>query len=329
MSEMTYRPLGPSGLMVSTVGLGTNAFGARIDATQTQAVVDAALDEGVTLFDTADTYGLGASEELLGKALGSRRDDVVVATKFGMDMRGANGPDWGARASRRYVRRAVEASLRRLGTDRIDLYQLHQPDLVTPIAETLEALSELVTEWKVRYVGCSNFAAWEVVDAHWTAVTSGLRPFVSAQNEYSLYNRAAEEELLPALSHLGMSLIAYFPLAYGLLTGKYRRGESAPEGSRLGAEGQAHRLANADWDRIEALEAFAAERGVDILDVAMGGLAAQPAVGSVIAGATKPEQVRANVRAGLWEPSAEDLEALADVNAGRGVGMTHASFTRR
>src|SRR3954466_15798334 len=228
MSDMTYRPLGQSGLMVSVVGLGCNAFGSRIDADRTQRVVDAALDAGITLFDTADTYGGGESEELLGRALGTRRDDVVVATKFGMDMEGANGRDWGARASRRYVRRAVEASLRRLGTDRIDLYQLHQPDLVTPISETLETLSELVAEGKVRYVGCSNFAAWEVVDAHWTAASAGLRPFVSAQNEYSLYNRAAEEELIPALLHVRMSLIAYFPLAYGLLTGKYRRGQEAP-----------------------------------------------------------------------------------------------------
>jgi aryl-alcohol dehydrogenase-like predicted oxidoreductase len=329
MSDMTYRPLGASGLKVSTVGLGTNAFGARIDAQQTQAVVDAAIEAGVTLFDTADTYGRGASEELLGKALGRRRDDVVAATKFGMDMQGANGPDWGARASRRYVRRAVEASLRRLGTDHIDLYQLHQPDLVTPVQETLEALTELVAEGKVRYLGCSNFSAWEVVDAHWTAASSGLRPFVSAQNEYSLYNRTAEEELIPALSHVGMSLIAYFPLAYGLLTGKYHRGEEAPTGSRLGAESQAHRLANADWDRIEALNAFADERGVGILDVAIGGLAAQPVVGSVIAGATRPEQVSANVRAGLWTPSPDDLEALGSVNAGRAVGMTHAAFTRR
>jgi aryl-alcohol dehydrogenase-like predicted oxidoreductase len=329
MSDMTYRPLGPSGLMVSTIGLGTNAFGSRIDEQQSRTVVDAAIDAGVTLFDTSDTYGTGASEEVLGRALGSRREDVVLATKFGMDLGGANGPDWGARASRRYVRRAVEASLRRLGTDHIDLYQLHQPDLVTPVEETLEALTELVTEGKVRYVGCSNFAAWEVVDAHWTATTAGLRPFVSAQNEYSLYNRAAEEELLPALSHLGMSLIAYFPLAYGLLTGKYRRGEDAPAGSRLGAANQAHRLAGADWDRIEALHAYADERGVSILDVAIGGLAAQPTVGSVIAGATRPEQVVANVRAGLWEPTAEDLDALAEVNSGRGAGMTHASFTRR
>jgi aryl-alcohol dehydrogenase-like predicted oxidoreductase len=316
-------------LEVTTVGLGCNNFGMRIDEARTNEVVHAALDAGITLFDTSDTYGVGASEELLGRALGTRRDDVVVATKFGMDMGGANGPDWGARASRRYVRRAVEASLRRLGTDHIDLYQLHQPDLVTPVAETLEALTELVTEGKVRYLGCSNFAAWQVVDAHWTAATEGLRPFVSAQNEYSLYNRAAEEELVPALEHLGVSLIAYFPLAYGLLTGKYRRGEQAPDGSRLGADSQAHRLANADWDRIEALEKFAAERGVGILDVAVGGLAAMPTVGSVIAGATRPEQVEANVRAGLWQPTAEDLEALAGVNADRGAGMTHASFTRR
>jgi aryl-alcohol dehydrogenase-like predicted oxidoreductase len=326
--QMTYRPLGSSGLMVSTVGLGTNAFGTRIDARRTRAVVDAALDAGITLFDTSDTYGLGASEELLGRALGGRRDDVVLATKFGMDMHGANGPDWGARASRRYVRTAVEASLRRLGTDHIDLYQLHQPDLVTPVRETLEALTELVQEGKVRYLGCSNFAAWEVVEAHWTATTSGLRRFVSAQNEYSLYNRAAEEELVPALSRLGMSLIAYFPLAYGLLTGKYRRGQPAPEGSRLHAESQSARLAGADWDRVEALERYASERGVEILDVAIGGLAAQPRVGSVIAGATRPDQVLANVRAGVWEPGPEDLAALAEVNAHRGGGMTHRSFTR-
>jgi aryl-alcohol dehydrogenase-like predicted oxidoreductase len=185
-----------------------------------------------------------------------------------------------------------------------------------------------VTEGKVRYVGCSNFAAWEVVDAHWTAVSAGLRPFVSAQNEYSLYNRAAEEELVPALERLGVGPIAYFPLAHGLLTGKYRRGERAPQGSRLSAERQAHRLANADWDRIEALHDVAAARDLDVLDLALGGLAAQPAVGSVIAGATRPEQVAANVRAGSWEPGVEDLEALATVSTGRGRGMTHRSYTR-
>jgi aryl-alcohol dehydrogenase-like predicted oxidoreductase len=328
MSEMRFRPLGSSGLMVSVVGVGCNAFGTRIDARRTKAVVDAALDAGVTLFDTSDTYGTGKSEELLGRALGSRRDEIVLATKFGMDMHGANGPDWGARASRRYVRTAVEASLRRLDTDHIDLYQLHQPDLVTPVEETLAAMTELVTEGKVRYLGCSNFAAWEVVDAHWTAASAGLQPFVSAQNEYSLYNRHAEEELVPALEHVGMSLLPYFPLAYGLLTGKYRRGKPAPSGSRLSSEGQKNRLENADWDRVEALEAYAAERDIGILDVAIGGLAAQPTVGSVIAGATKPEQVISNVRAGLWEPSADDLAALEELNTGRGAAMTHRSFTR-
>jgi aryl-alcohol dehydrogenase-like predicted oxidoreductase len=326
---MRHRALGSSGLTVSVVGLGCNAFGSRIDAAQTQQVVDAALDHGITFFDTADTYGLGASEELLGRALGTRRDDVVVATKFGMDMGGANGPDWGARASRRYVRRAVEASLRRLGTDHIDLYQIHQLDLVTPMDEIVTAMNELVDEGKVRYLGCSNFAAWEVADAHWTATSRGLRPFVSAQNEYSLYNRAAEEELVPACERFGLGLLPYFPLAYGLLTGKYRRGQGAPEGSRLGSESQAHRLAAADWDRIEALEKYAAERGVSLLGVALGGLAAQPAVASVIAGATRPEQVAANVEAGLWEPSAEDLRALDEVNRGRGEGMRHASYALR
>lgn len=315
--------------MVSVVGLGCNAFGSRVDANGTQRVVDAAIDAGITFFDTSDTYGLGASEELLGKTLGSRRDNVVLATKFGMDMHGENGPDWGARASRRYARKAVEASLRRLGTDHIDLYQLHQPDLVTPIEESLEAMNELVAEGKVRYIGCSNFAGWQVVDADWTARTSGLQPFVSSQNEYSLYNRTAEADLVPACEQVGVSVLPYFPLAYGLLTGKYSRGQAAPEGSRLAADNQARRLANADFDRIEALEAFAKERGVGILDVAIGGLATQPAVASVISGATKPEQVESNVRAGLWEPTAQDLAALGDLNTHSARGMTHTSFIRQ
>ncbi len=326
---MRYRALGSSGLTVSVVGVGCNAFGARIDEQQTRAVVDAAIDHGVTLFDTADTYGFGASEELLGKALGSRRDDVVVATKFGMDMEGRNGPEWEARSSRRYVRRAVEASLRRLGTDRIDLYQIHQLDLVTPMSELVEAMNELVDEGKVRYLGCSNFAAWELADAHWTAQAAGLRPFVSAQNEYSLYNRVAEQELVPACERFGVGLLPYFPLAYGLLTGKYRRGQEAPAGSRLGIESQAHRLRNADFDRVEALEAYAAARGLDILTVALGGLAAQPAVTSVIAGATRPEQIAANVAAGLWQPTAEDLEELAGINRLPVPGMTTTSYALR
>ena len=310
---MRYRPLGDSGLMVSVVGVGCNAFGARIDQSQTNVVVGTAIDAGITLFDTADTYATGESESMLGTALGSRRDDVVVATKFGMDMHGANGPDWGARASRRYARRAVEASLRRLGTDHIDLYQIHTPDAITPIEETLEAMSEMVTEGKVRYIGCSNFTAWQLIDADWTARTGGTQRFVSAQNEYSLYNRTAELELVPAAQQIGVSILPYFPLAYGLLTGKYSRDTSAPSGTRL--EQQSHRLDNADFDRIEPLETYAKERGIGILDVAIGGLAAQPAVASVIAGATRPEQIESNVRAGSWEPSADDLVTLDEINS--------------
>lgn len=329
MADLEHRPLGRSGLVVSVLGIGCNAFGARIDEARTREVVDAAIDHGVNFFDTADIYGLGASEELLGKALGRRRGDVVVATKFGMDMEGRNGPDWGARASRRYARKAVEASLSRLGTDYIDLLQIHQLDLVTPLEETIEAMNELVDEGKVRYLGCSNFSGWEVVDAHWIARSRGLREFVTAQNEYSLYNRSAEEDLVPALRRLGTSLLPYFPLAYGLLTGKYHRGEKAPEGTRLAAGNQAHRLEGADFDRVEALEKYAAERGVGILDVALGGLAAQPTVGSVIAGATSAEQVAANVRAAAWRPSGADVEALAGINAVRGPGMRHTSYALR
>ena len=310
MADMTYRPLGSSGLMVSTVGIGCNAFSRRADAEATRGIVDAAIEQGITLFDTADIYGSepGASETMLGTALGSRREQVVVATKFGMDMQGKNGPDWGVRGSRRYVRKAVEASLRRLGTDWIDLYQLHQPDPVTPIEETLAALHELVLEGKVRYVGCSNFDGWQLVDADWTARAGGYARFVSAQNRYSLLDRSVQAELVPACEHLGVGILPFFPLEYGLLTGKYSRGQAAPEGSRLAIE-QA-RFEGADWDRIEALEAFAAERGLSMLQVAMGGLAAQPAVTSVIAGVTRPEQVVSNAQAGLWEPTAGDLAAL-------------------
>jgi aryl-alcohol dehydrogenase-like predicted oxidoreductase len=315
-SEPGHRRLGASGLAVSAVGLGCNNFGGRIDAAATDAVVGAALDAGITLFDTADVYGgtPGLSEELLGRALGSRRHEAVVATKFGLDLRGANGPDWGARGSRRYVRTAVEASLRRLGTDWIDLYQLHTPDPLTPLEETLAALHELVTEGKVRYVGSSNLTAWQVVDADWTARTAGLTPFVSAQNEYSLLDRSVEDELVPACEHVGVGLLPYFPLASGLLTGKYRRGEDAPGGTRLASRPE--RLAAADFDRIEAIGRFADERGLSMLDVAVGGLAAQPAVASVIAGATTPEQVRANVAAGCWQPTADDLAALDEVAPG-------------
>ncbi len=314
-NEMTYRQLGESGLAVSVVGVGCNAFGARIDADQTAAVVAAALDEGITLFDTSDTYGSepGASETLLARALGKHREDVVVATKFGMSMRGANGPDWGVRGSRRYIRRAVEASLRRLDTDWIDLYQMHQPDPRTPVEETLAALHELVVEGKVRYVGSSNFTGWQVVDADWTARTQGYDRFISAQNKYSLYDRTAEKELVPACEHVGVGILPFFPLEFGLLTGKYKRGEKAPEGTRL--QVQSRRLDEADFDRIEALERFAAERNLSMLEVAIGGLAAQPGISSVIAGVTRPEQVAANAAAARWHPTPEDLAALDDATS--------------
>jgi aryl-alcohol dehydrogenase-like predicted oxidoreductase len=309
---MTYQQLGLSGLTVSTVGLGCNNFGARMADEDVPAVVNAALNAGITLFDTADIYGnVGGSETLLGKALGARRGEVIIATKFGSDMRGANGPDWGARGSRRYIRIAVENSLRRLGTDWIDLYQLHEPDPHTPIEETLAALTEVVAEGKVRYIGSSNLAGWEVVDADWTSRTGGFEAFISAQNEYSWLNRSVETELVPALEHTGQSMLPYFPLASGLLTGKYRRGEAAPAGSRL-ARNQV-RLDKANFDVIEAIQAYAAERGVSMLQVAIGGLAVMPTVGSVIAGATSAEQVAENVSAGLWVPSGDDLEVLLEI----------------
>ncbi|TDW22432.1 aldo/keto reductase [Kribbella kalugense] len=313
MADMEYRQLGDSGLTVSVVGLGCNNLGRRLDASRTDAVVNAAVDAGITLFDTADVYHgeHGFSEELLGKALGARRDEVVIATKFGGDMHGENGPDWGVRGSRRYIRKAVEASLKRLGTDWIDLYQLHVPDPVTPIEETLAALTELVAEGKVRYVGSSQFAAWQVVDADWAARTAGLEHFISAQNRYSLLDREVEDELAPACEHLGVGILPFFPLSSGLLTGKYKRDADAPDGSRLAT--QPERLAHADFDKIEALETFAAERDLTLIDVAIGGLAAQPAVASVIAGATTPQQIAQNVAAGTWDPTAADLAALDEL----------------
>jgi aryl-alcohol dehydrogenase-like predicted oxidoreductase len=307
---MKYRRLGDSGLVVSVVGLGANNFGryGRVDAEGTVKVIDAAQEVGVTLIDTADIYG--DSEELLGEALKGRRDEFVLATKFGTDLKGANGPDWGARGSRRYIRRAVERSLRRLQTDHLDLYQLHFPDPATPLEETLEALTELVREGKVRYIGSSNLAAWQIAHTHWISSAQGLSPFISAQNEYSLLDRRLESELLPAAEHFGVGVLPYFPLASGLLTGKYRRGAGLPDNSRYQALGMGDQLTDSKFDAVEALTMFAEERGLSLLDVAISGLAAQPAVASVIAGATKPEQIRANAAAGLWEPTAEDLEAL-------------------
>ena len=227
---MTYRPLGDSGLMVSAVGIGCNAFGRRVDLDGVKEILDAAQDVGVTLLDTADVYGGGgASEEMIGEALRGRRDEFVLATKFGMDMGGANGEDHGVRGSRHYVRRAVEASLRRLRVDHLDLYQLHEPDEVTPIEETLSALTDLVREGKVRYVGCSNFEGWRIADADWTARTAGLERFVSVQNRYSLLHRDLEAEVAPAAERFGLGILPYFPLECGLLTGKYRRGQEAPD----------------------------------------------------------------------------------------------------
>ena len=304
---MRYRRLGRNGPEVSVVGLGCNNFGRRVDERGTRRVVDAALDAGVTLFDTADVYGnFGDSERFLGAALRGRGDGVVVATKFGGTGGRADMPE--TRGSREYIRLAVEASLDRLGTDRIDLYQYHHPDGVTPIEETLGALNELVGEGKVRFVGSSNFDAAQVEAADRVARESGWAPFVSAQNEYSLLQRDAERELLPACERLGIGFLPYFPLASGLLTGKYRRGEEPPAGTRLA--GAPHRLTDEAFDAVEALERYAEDRGRTLLEVAIGALAARPAVASVIAGATTPEQVRENAAAGEWEPTEADLAAL-------------------
>ena len=313
---MEFRRLGNSGLVVSAVGLGTNNLGMKLDLDQSREVVHAALDEGITLFDTADSYG--ASEERLGQLLEGKRDDIVLATKFGSDSRSRgndNGEDWGARGSRRYIRKAVESSLRRLRTDWIDLYQLHRPDEATPIEETLSALDDLVHEGKVRYLGSSNFSGFQVAEAEWQARTRGYERFVSAQNEYSWLERDIETDLVPALEHYGIGLLPFFPLASGLLTGKYKRGEKAPEGSRIAAWGRESVLTDETFDVLEALETFATERDVTLLDVAIGGLAAQPAVSSVIAGATSRDQVTRNVAAGNWQPSLADLAALDEITS--------------
>jgi aryl-alcohol dehydrogenase-like predicted oxidoreductase len=312
MSDMNYRRLGNSGLAVSVVGLGCNNFGRKLDADGTKAVVDAAVEAGITLFDTADIYGTphGSSEELLGAALKGRRDEIVLATKFGLDMEGLNGLDYGARGSRNYIVRAVESSLRRLDTDYIDLYQLHTADPATPIGETLSALDDLVRSGKVRYLGNSNFAGWQIADADWTARTTAATPFISAQNQYSLLHRGVEEEVVPACERFGLGLLPFFPLDSGLLSGKYQRGEKPAEGTRLAQDRYQPWLDAADWDTVEALSAYGAVRGHSLLDVAIAGLAARPAVASVIAGATTPDQVRANAAAGAWQLTPEDAAAL-------------------
>jgi aryl-alcohol dehydrogenase-like predicted oxidoreductase len=301
------RRFGDSGLEVSAVGLGCNNFGRRLDLDGTRAVVDAALSEGVTFFDTADIYGKGHSEEYLGDVLQGRRDQVVLATKFGMDMGDGKGP----RGSRGYIRQAADASLRRLRTDVIDVYWYHEPDGQTPIQETLQTLDELVRAGKVRAIGASNFSAEQLEEADAVAREHGLTRFSAVQNEYSLLVRDAERDALPACERLGIGFVPYFPLASGLLTGKYRRGEPAPEGTRLASRDQI--ASEEQFDLLDALESFASERGLSMIDVAIGALLAQGPVSSVIAGATKPDQVKANSAAARWTPSKDDLVALNDL----------------
>ena len=307
---MEFRNLGRSGLRVSAVGVGCNNFGAKCTLEETKAVVGRALDLGVTLFDTADYYSAGKSEEFLGAALGARRKDIVVATKFGLPM-GAGEYSHGG--SRRYIRRAVEASLKRLATDYIDLYQLHFPDAKTPVEETLSALNDLIREGKVRYIGCSNFAGWQIADAAWIARTRGLEPFVSAQNHWNLLERAIERETIPAAAAFGLGVLPYFPLASGLLSGKYKRGAPPPPGTRLAAlpDAAQRALTDANFGIIDKLEPIAAKHGKTLLDLAFAWLLAQPQTSSVIAGATKPEQVEVNVAAGTWKLSEDDAKAAS------------------
>jgi aryl-alcohol dehydrogenase-like predicted oxidoreductase len=307
---MKTRKLGTSGLEVSVVGLGCNNFGI-LDVEASRKVVDRALDLGVNFLDTADIYGnRGGSEEQLGAILGARRKDVVLATKFGMAM---DDDATKARGSRAYIMGAVEDSLRRLRTDWIDLYQYHKPDPATPMEETLRALDELVKAGKVRAIGCSNLAASGLRDAASLARVQGLAPFVTAQDEYSLVVRGAETELLPAVAACGMSLLPYFPLASGLLTGKYSRGAEIPAGTRFGRMTRfGDRYMNDEnWRIVEALTAFCDARGRSLLELAFSWLLAHPALASVIAGATRPEQVEANVKAAQWELTAEEI---AEVN---------------
>jgi aryl-alcohol dehydrogenase-like predicted oxidoreductase len=320
MANIEYRTLGNSGLVVSTIGLGCNNFGRPNTATVTQAgtdtVIHAAIDAGITFFDTADIYGgeRGLSEKLMGNSLKGRRNDIVLATKFGMDMAGSNGPDWGARGSRRYVRLAVESSLRRLQTDWIDLDQLHTPDHLSPIEETLSVLDDLITEGKVRYIGHSNLSGWQIADAEYKAVLGGHPKFVSAQNEYSLLVRGAELEVLPAVNEYGLGFLPFFPLYNGLFTGKFSR-SGGPADSRIMTL-RPHLLETAPWDTIEKFEAFCAERGVSMLAATFAWLLAQPGLTSVIAGATKPEQIVQNATAATeWTPTAAEVAEISELFA--------------
>jgi aryl-alcohol dehydrogenase-like predicted oxidoreductase len=303
------RNLGNSGLKVGIVGLGCNNFGRRIEFEASRKVVHRALDAGITLFDTADVYGKGESEQTLGQLLGSRRKDIVLATKFGRPM-DASGRLRGG--SRRYVMQAAEASLKRLDTDWIDLYQFHAPDADTPIEETLRALDDLVRHGKVRYIGCSKFSGWQAVEAFWTAKHLGLNAFVSCQNEYNLLWRDADRELLPAMQAYGLGLLPYYPLAAGLLTGKYTRSGPLPEGARLSKEKRLsdRYMTDANWPVVEQLAAFCAARGHSMLELAFSWMLRRPQVASMIAGATRPEQVDMNVRAADWALTAADMAEI-------------------
>lgn len=312
-AEMEYRNLGRSGLQVSIVGLGCNNFGMRIDRPQTEAVVHAALDAGINFFDTADVYGgRGKSEEFLGAALKNRRRDAVIASKFTSPM--GEGPLWSG-ASRRYIREAVEDSLRRLNTDYIDLYQVHFPDPKTPIEETMTTLDDLVRGGKVRYIGCSNFAGWQVVESQWIARHEHLTPFVSAQNQYNLLDRRIERELVPACGKYGLGILPYFPLASGFLTGKYQRGEAPAEGTRLAAWGPRANtlLTDVNFDTLEGLRQFAEQRGRTTVELAIGWLASHDYVPSVIAGATRPEQVQQNVQAAEWRLTPDEMAEIDQI----------------
>jgi len=306
---MEYRRLGNSGLEVSVVGLGTNNFGGRMDYEATERVVKQTVEVGINMIDTSNSYGNGKSEEFIGKATKGMRDKVIIATKFASAM--GQGPNQRG-TSRKHILAEVEKSLQRLQTDYIDVYQVHFPDQRTPIEETLRTLDDLVRQGKVRYIGCSNFAGWQIAQAMEVAKANGLEPFVSDQPEYSMLRRDVEKEVVPACRAYSMGILPFYPLASGFLTGKYKRGEAAPTGTRLAGNSRqaGNLLTSANFDVLETLENFAAERGHTMVDLAFAWLLANPLVSSVIAGATKPEQVTENAKTAGWNLTAEDMKAL-------------------